>query len=156
MTFQEKKLYHQIHPLKLATDIGATVPFPYFLWHHQVALALPFIGGSEMLALLLLSTSTGLLLAAISIPLILQKIGPNPWYGFRVKKTLDDPAVWYPVNAYAGKRLLVVGLVSSLSALLLFFVSGMDLKTYALACAGITLGGILVAVIQSVFYLRSF
>ena len=109
-----------------------------------------------MLALLLLNTSTGMLLAVISIPLILQKIGPNPWYGFRVKKTLEDPAVWYPVNAYAGKRLLVVGLVSSLSAVLLFFVPGIDLTTYALAFAGILLGGLFVTVIQSIFYLRTF
>jgi len=109
-----------------------------------------------MLVLLLFNTVTGLLLAVISIPLILRKIGPNPWYGFRVKKTLDDPAVWYPVNAYAAKRLLAVGLVSSLAAVLLFFVPGLDLNSYALACAGVSLGGLLVTLIQSIFYLRSF
>ena len=84
-----------------------------------------------MMTLLLLYTFSGLLVAAISIPLILQMIRPNPWYGFRVKKTLDDPAVWYPVNAYAGKRLLVVGIVSSLAAVLLFFVPGLDVTSYA-------------------------
>ena len=109
-----------------------------------------------MLTLLLIYTFSGLLLAVISIPLILQKIGPNPWYGFRVKKTLEDPAVWYPVNTYAGKRLLVVGIISSLSAVLLFFVPGIDLTTYALAFAGILLGGLFVTVIQSIWYLRSF
>ena len=109
-----------------------------------------------MMALLLLYSFSGLLLAAISIPLILQKIGPNAWYGFRVKKTLNDPAVWYPVNAYAGKRLLVVGIVSSLSAVLLFFVPGVDLTSYALAFAGIVLGGLFVTIIQSVFCLRTF
>lgn len=113
-------------------------------------------GGPEMLVLLLFNTITGLLLAVISIPLILQKIGPNPWYGFRVRKTLDDPAIWYPVNAYAAKRLLAVGFVSSLAAVLLFFVPDLDLNTYALACAGVSLGGLLVALIQSIFYLRSF
>lgn len=108
-----------------------------------------------MLVLLLIYALSGLVLAAISIPLILQKIGPNPWYGFRVKKTLDAPAVWYPVNAYAGKRLLAVGIVSSLSAVLLFFVPGLDETTYALTFAGIILGGLFVTVIQSIFYLRS-
>jgi hypothetical protein len=109
-----------------------------------------------MLVLLLFNTFSGLLLAVISIPLILQKISPNPWYGFRVKRTLDDPAVWYAVNAYAAKRLLVVGLVSSVSAVLLFFVPGIDLNTYALAGAGITFGGLLVTLIQCIFYLCSF
>ena len=52
-----------------------------------------------MTTLMILFTSSGLLLAAIGVPLILGKIGPNPLYGFRVKKMLEDPAVWYPVNA---------------------------------------------------------
>ena len=76
-----------------------------------------------MATLMILFTSSGLLLAAISVPFILGKIGPNPLYGFRVKKTLEDPAVWYPVNAYAAKRLLVVGVGISVSAALLFFVT---------------------------------
>src|ERR1700685_2478935 len=101
-----------------------------------------------MLTLLLFYVLSGLLLAAISIPLILRKIGPNPWYGFRVRKTLDDPAVWYPVNAYSAKRLLAVGLASSVTAVLLFFVPDLDLSTYALACAGVALGGLLVTLIQ--------
>jgi hypothetical protein len=36
MDFQEKVLYHQIHPLKLATDIGVTPLALYFLWEHRV------------------------------------------------------------------------------------------------------------------------
>jgi SdpI/YfhL protein family len=109
-----------------------------------------------MLWLLLLYTFTGCLLAVLSIPLIFRKIGPNPWYGFRVRQTLDDPAVWYPVNAYAAKRLFAVGLVSCLSAVVLFFVPDLDLSTYALAYAGVAVGGLLVTLIQSFIYLRSF
>src|SRR5215469_725885 len=40
MNFREKKLYHQIHPLKLATDIGVTPIFLFFFWHHRAAPAL--------------------------------------------------------------------------------------------------------------------
>lgn len=40
MNFGEKRLYHQIHPLKLATDIGVTPIFLFLLWRHQVAQAL--------------------------------------------------------------------------------------------------------------------
>ena len=108
-----------------------------------------------MLYLMLMNTFSGLLLAALSIPLILGKIGPNPWYGFRVKKTLNDPAVWYPANAYAGKRLLIVGLVGSLFALLCYFVPKIDLNTYATGCAVVTVGGVIVTVIQSFIYLRT-
>ena len=40
MNLKEKYLYHQIHPLKLFTDIGAAVGSLCFLWRHQLALAL--------------------------------------------------------------------------------------------------------------------
>jgi hypothetical protein len=40
MDFREKKLYHQIHPLKLATDIGVTPLSLYFVWEHRVLPAL--------------------------------------------------------------------------------------------------------------------
>jgi hypothetical protein len=35
----------------------------------------------------------GALLTAISVPLIQKRIPPNPWYGFRVPQTLNDPDV---------------------------------------------------------------
>ena len=40
MTLKEKSLYHQIHPLKLATDIGCEPLSLYFLWHHDLVLGL--------------------------------------------------------------------------------------------------------------------
>ena len=109
-----------------------------------------------MVILFILFLSSGLLLAVLSVPLILRQVGPNPVYGFRVKQTLEDPAVWYPVNAYAAKRLLAAGLLISLSAGVLFAVPGIDLLVYAVACAVIGLGGFLVAILQSFLYLRSF
>ena len=38
--FAEIKLYHRIHPVKLATDIAAAIAFLFFLWHHEVGFAL--------------------------------------------------------------------------------------------------------------------
>ena len=40
MTNADKILYHQIHPVKLATDIGVTPIFLFFLWRHQITYAL--------------------------------------------------------------------------------------------------------------------
>jgi hypothetical protein len=40
MDFREKKLYHQIHPFKLTTDIGVTPIFLFFLWQHRIAPAI--------------------------------------------------------------------------------------------------------------------
>jgi hypothetical protein len=36
MTPQEKTLYHQIHPLKLATDISAEILSLYLFWKHKL------------------------------------------------------------------------------------------------------------------------
>jgi len=36
MTPREKTLYHQIHPLKLATDISAEIVSLYLFWKHKL------------------------------------------------------------------------------------------------------------------------
>jgi hypothetical protein len=40
MNRKDRYLYHQIHPLKLLTDIGAGFGSLYPLWEHHLALAL--------------------------------------------------------------------------------------------------------------------
>ena len=35
MTLQEKVVYHQIHPLKLAADVGCEPASLYFFWQHN-------------------------------------------------------------------------------------------------------------------------
>jgi hypothetical protein len=40
MDLQEKKLYHQIHPFRLMTDIGSALMFLFFLWGRRLVLAI--------------------------------------------------------------------------------------------------------------------
>jgi hypothetical protein len=40
MTLKEKILFHQVHPAKLATDIGAAVISLYFFWQHDLVVGL--------------------------------------------------------------------------------------------------------------------
>ena len=40
MTFKEKKLYHQVHPAKLATDISVSIITLYLFWEHKFFIAL--------------------------------------------------------------------------------------------------------------------
>ena len=51
----------------------------------------------------------GILLAALSIPLILGHVPPNHWYGFRTSKTLSSAKLWRAANHYAGWCLLATG-----------------------------------------------
>jgi len=73
----------------------------------------------------------GLLLAGLSVPLILSKVRPNIWYGFRTRLTLDNPDVWYPVNAWAGRRMLLTGLAAIVAGLAGLLVPGKVLRLYA-------------------------
>ena len=105
--------------------------------------------------LLLLFVCSGLILVGLSIPLIMGKIGPNPWYGFRVKRTLSDPAVWYAVNAYSAKWLLAVGIVNVVAAVVLYFVPEIDVAVYASSCGVIAVAGLAVGLLRSFKFLRS-
>ena len=53
----------------------------------------------------------GLLVILICVPMILEMVPPNNWYGFRTRRTLSDPNVWYPANRIAGQYLAVAGVV---------------------------------------------
>ncbi len=39
MTFKEKSLYHQIHPVKLYADISASIITLYLFWYHYFLVA---------------------------------------------------------------------------------------------------------------------
>src|SRR4051812_49823778 len=106
-----------------------------------------------MALLLVLFVAAGLLLSGLSVPLILRKVGPNPLYGFRVRQTLEDPAVWYPANAYAAKGLLAVGLGTCTAAVALYLVPGIGVGVYAAAVGVVALAGLAVNLILTFRYL---
>lgn len=105
--------------------------------------------------LLALYIGSGLLLTLLSIPLIQRRVKPNPWYGFRVRQTLENPDIWYAVNAYAGQRLLWVGLATIVIAGGLYLLPGLNLGLYALLCTGLILALLAVTLFQSFRYLKT-
>jgi uncharacterized membrane protein len=60
---------------------------------------------------------TGLFLVLISLPLYFGKIPPNGLYGLRVKKTMENPDIWYKVNKYSSAWLIAIGLLTAFAAL---------------------------------------
>jgi hypothetical protein len=103
-----------------------------------------------MKILLFFYLGSGLLLTLLSLPLLAKKVKPNPFYGFRVQKTLEDPALWYAVNAYFAKRQLAVGLVTVVAALGLYFWPGLSVDAYALACLAVFVLAFGIVIAQSV------
>jgi len=50
---------------------------------------------------------TGLLSAALAIPLVRGCIGGNGLYGVRFPESFASDEAWYAINRYGGKRMLV-------------------------------------------------
>ena len=87
-----------------------------------------------MTTLMLLYTCAGIGLILLAIPLYLEKIKPNGLYGFRVRKTIERPELWYPVNKYGARWLMLTGLVVVLSAIGFTFIPGLSVDAYSEFC----------------------
>jgi len=107
-----------------------------------------------MKLLLVTFAGTGLMSILIALPLIERRIKPNPWYGFRVRATLDNPELWYDVNAHMGRRLLIGGFITTLATVGLFLIPDLGPDMYAILCGGISVFAISLGLMQTVRYLK--
>ncbi|ROP59280.1 SdpI/YhfL family protein [Enterobacter sp. BIGb0383] len=60
-----------------------------------------------------------LILMAIALPLVMQKIKPNHLYGVRTAFTLSNKTVWYQANRFWGIAMIASGLAFFLLSALL-------------------------------------
>lgn len=107
-----------------------------------------------MQTILLLYVIFGLLLAGLAIPLILGKVPPNPWYGFRVPSTLADETLWYKVNRHMGRWLLATGILTVGGALALYRWGNLSLDAFAWLCLAVFAVPFAVGAIRSWRYLQ--
>ncbi len=108
-----------------------------------------------MTTLLSMYVGMGLLLAIIALPLYFEKIPPNGLYGFRVKKTMENPDIWYPVNKYSSRWLIAAGIIMALSAVGLSFFPGISLDVYSIACLAVFTGIFAIGMASTVRYMNS-
>jgi len=54
---------------------------------------------------------------ALSVPLVLGKVGMNPLYGVRFPRSFESDELWYRINRYGGRRLIVWSIAVALVAL---------------------------------------
>ena len=107
-----------------------------------------------MTTLLLMYVIFGLLLAGLSVPLLLGKIPPNGWYGFRVPSTLYNPDLWYKVNRHMARWLLATGIVTPIGAIVLYRWGNRSVDDYAWLCLAVFAVPFTVGAIRSWRYLR--
>jgi hypothetical protein len=108
-----------------------------------------------MTTLLILHVASGVLLMALSLPLLWGKVPPNGLYGFRVRATLENPRIWYAANRFAAKRMLLSGAVFVAAALILYFIPGISVDTYSLGCLFLFAVPVVIGLVQSVRYVKS-
>jgi hypothetical protein len=108
-----------------------------------------------MFTLFVFYVGIGLVSLLIALPLIFEMVKPNYFYGFRIRATLDDPAVWYAVNKYFAKRLFVVGITESISAVFLYFIPGITVDGYSLSVLAIFVVAFSIAMYQSMKYIKN-
>lgn len=107
-----------------------------------------------MKVLLYFYVALSLLQALIALPLMRDKIKPNPFYGFRVQQTLENPEVWYAVNRHFGSRLFVLALFQIAASVGLYFWPGISVDVYALLVLGVFVVIFGVAFSQSWHYMN--
>lgn len=108
-----------------------------------------------MTTLLILHVASGVLLMALSLPLLWEKVPPNGLYGFRVKATLENPQIWYAANKFAAKRMLAAGAVFVAAAVILYFIPGIGVDTYAIGCLVLFAVPFIIGLVQSLRYVKS-
>lgn len=105
---------------------------------------------------LALFVGLGVLFLVLAVPLMLGRIPPNGLYGFRTSRTVSNPELWYPVNAYTGRLLFAFGVLEITLAVALWFVPGIDPFAYAMACTGGLVAGVLAIVWMGFRFLRQY
>jgi hypothetical protein len=68
----------------------------------------------------------GATFVVVGIPLAQRRVPRNNWYGYRIRSTLKDDDIWYPVNERGGRHLIALGGALFLVALIGLFFAGND------------------------------
>jgi len=115
----------------------------------------PFTVGELMKLETIILIGVCLVIIGVSIPLILEKIGPNAFYGFRTSKTRSSEMIWYKANKYCGYALIYAGIVSILCLLgKVFFPQFIPFSGSAYYGAVVLVVPIAIAVLLSFIYLN--
>ena len=104
--------------------------------------------------LLVSFAGSGLLIAALAIPLALGNVPPNPWYGVRVRATRKDPRVWYYVNTRSGRDQISVGVINLVVPIALYYTAGLTETAYTYSCIGVLFASLGIMMARAMRYTR--
>jgi uncharacterized membrane protein len=87
---------------------------------------------------------------AISTPLVLRKVPPNVWYGFRTRKTLSDTNLWYEANYRGGVNLIIASIIALIARMIFMQMFEPELAGFVsmAVLAVVTVGAAIISVRQ--------
>lgn len=94
----------------------------------------------------------GIIIVAVSWPLIKRKIRMNTFYGFRIAAAFESESRWYDINAYGGRMFFRWGLVIIVTGLAGTSLPEKSWLIYAFASLVIILGGLSISVFKTLRY----
>lgn len=109
-----------------------------------------------MLILLFVFLLMSLIMALISIPLIMRKVEPNLFYGFRIRKTLENRELWFDVNEFFAWHLLIISGMEAFASIGLYILPGINPELYALSVMVVFIVAFTMAMSQTMRYMNSF
>lgn len=65
---------------------------------------------------------TGFLIIAFCIPLVMGKVSMNRLYGIRFKKSYESDELWYKINAYGGRQMILWCIPIIMAGIACFFI----------------------------------
>lgn len=75
----------------------------------------------------------GVIIFALSLPLVLRKVPMNRSYGIRIRAAFESEQRWYDINAYGGRQMAIWSWLLILAGVIGFFVSPVHFDFYVCA-----------------------
>lgn len=100
--------------------------------------------------------ASGGLVILFCLPLLKDKIGPNPFYGVRIKKAYQSRENWFKLQRFGGRQLIIYGaglMLLGTIALCVPFAPNQSMEVSVFALAPLWL--ILIPVIQIFRYAKT-
>jgi hypothetical protein len=95
-------------------------------------------------------TLVGVILVAVSLPLIYRKVPMNHLYGIRIPRAFESEQRWYDINAYGGRLLARWSLLIILVGVVGFFLPPTAIGWYPIGVVATILICALIPLIQIV------
>jgi uncharacterized membrane protein len=110
---------------------------------------------NEILVIIIFFVFIGAVFIILGIPLLLEKVKPNWFYGFRTPTTIKNKDLWYKVNKQVGREFIIAGIIVLLcSIFMLIFQPILTLIQLIIILLLLVHLSLIIIIIRGLFLLR--